>query len=256
MVTFGVYVIIAVYWKNESLLSAQAFTAIALISLLTMPVLIFIQALPAVVESVACFDRIQEFCNYDPKSTNLDSTASEGQNAASGSDEGIELRKMESKPLLSIQGQSFSWDKASPVVLEDVKIQIARSKVTAIVGPVGSGKSAFLNCILGEMVNASSSATGVQNQYPVTEPVAYCCQQPWLENKTIRQNIIGISLYDRKWYCTVKVACGLEEDLDQMKRGDLTMIGSKGLTLSGGQKQRIVSLAITLVAISSMLTVP
>jgi len=34
VLTFAVYVIIALFWKNESLLAEKAFTSIALISLL------------------------------------------------------------------------------------------------------------------------------------------------------------------------------------------------------------------------------
>lgn len=64
MVTFSVYAIIAVFWKNETLLTAQAFTSVALISLLTTPVVVFIQALPLVVQSIASFDRIQEYESF------------------------------------------------------------------------------------------------------------------------------------------------------------------------------------------------
>jgi ATP-binding cassette subfamily C (CFTR/MRP) protein 1 len=73
------------------------------------------------------------------------------------------------------------------------------------------------------------------------DPIAYCSQQPWLENGTIRQNVVGISTYDREWYATVKFACSLDADIEGPQKGDSTSVGSKGLNLSGGQKQRIVS---------------
>ncbi|EXF85940.1 5'-nucleotidase [Colletotrichum fioriniae PJ7] len=69
--------------------------------------------------------------------------------------------------------------------------------------------------------------------------MAYCSQSPWLENGTLRQNILGVSILERKWYDSVISACGLEADLKVLESGDLTVIGSNGVNLSGGQKQRV-----------------
>ncbi|KAK1456724.1 ABC transporter [Colletotrichum cuscutae] len=69
--------------------------------------------------------------------------------------------------------------------------------------------------------------------------MAYCSQSPWLENGTLRQNILGISVFEKKWYDSVVSACGLEADLQALEKGDLTVIGSNGVNLSGGQKQRV-----------------
>ena len=55
------------YWKKGSLLAAQAFTSLALISLLTTPVIVFVQALPMVIQCAGSFRRIQEYCNYAPE---------------------------------------------------------------------------------------------------------------------------------------------------------------------------------------------
>lgn len=71
--------------------------------------------------------------------------------------------------------------------------------------------------------------------------MAYCAQQSWLENRTIRHNIVGASPWDRKWYSAIRVACCLDPDLEQLEKGDQTRVGSKGVNLSGGQKQRVVS---------------
>ena len=61
-VTFAVYVIISIYWKGTTLEVSQAFSALALISLLTTPVMLFTQVLPRVIQSLAYFNRIQEYC--------------------------------------------------------------------------------------------------------------------------------------------------------------------------------------------------
>lgn len=76
--------------------------------------------------------------------------------------------------------------------------------------------------------------------YLPTPKVAFCAQTPWLQNKTIRDNIIGISKYDEGWYHRVVSCCALEEDIAELANGDATNVGSKGVALSGGQKNRLV----------------
>jgi len=89
--------------------------------------------------------------------------------------------------------------------------------------------------LLGETTNSSGSVK------ISTHDIAYCDQQSWLVNGNLKKNIIGESIYDKAWYDCVVHACSLEEDIAQLSHGDLTMVGSKGITLSGGQKQRVVS---------------
>jgi ABC-type multidrug transport system fused ATPase/permease subunit len=71
------------------------------------------------------------------------------------------------------------------------------------------------------------------------QSVAYCAQQPWLVNDTIRQNILFASPYNEERYKAVILACSLERDLQILDHGDETPVGEKGISLSGGQKQRI-----------------
>jgi ATP-binding cassette subfamily C (CFTR/MRP) protein 1 len=62
---------------------------------------------------------------------------------------------------------------------------------------------------------------------------------PWIQNKTIRDNILfGLQL-DKAKYVDVIRMCELERDLEILPAGDLTEIGEKGINLSGGQKARI-----------------
>lgn len=70
--------------------------------------------------------------------------------------------------------------------------------------------------------------------------MAFCAQTPWLQNKSIRENVLGVSDYDEKWYRRVLSYCSLEEDIDEFADGDETTVGSKGVALSGGQKSRLV----------------
>ncbi|KAJ5939096.1 ABC transporter [Penicillium verhagenii] len=235
VITFGVYTIIASFWKHESLLTAKAFTSLSLISLVTTPVLNFIQVLPMVVQSIGNFDRIQQYCNY-----------AGGVDANNSNDENGKMKES-----IKLKGHRFSWDRfnSSPV-LQDIGVDIKREGITAIVGPVGSGKSSFLSAILGELSSIQSpiesyptehqkELKGHQTNQLRGEAMAYCTQQPWLESGTIRQNVLCAATWDQKWYDTVTFACCLDGDLAHLKKGDFTEVGSKGANLSGGQKQRI-----------------
>lgn len=198
-----------------------------------------------VVQCTSSFDRVQEYCNYASNS-DIDADSETGPTGQQpGSEVDLLIPELSTgsdhtlqKQAISLQNQSFGWSRNGAAVLKDIQLDIKRESFTAIVGPVGSGKSVLLNSLLGEMI--SISHTKKKERQRVTEPIAYCSQQPWLENGTIRQNIIAASAYDRDWYMEVTSSCGLDADINQLGKGDQAHIGSKGLSLSGGQKQRIV----------------
>ena len=64
-------------------------------------------------------------------------------------------------------------------------------------------------------------------------------QQAWMQNATVKDNILFGKVYNKSKYETVIDACALRTDLDILPGGDATEIGEKGINLSGGQKQRI-----------------
>ncbi|KAG2455285.1 MRP1 protein, partial [Polypterus senegalus] len=69
--------------------------------------------------------------------------------------------------------------------------------------------------------------------------VAYVPQQAWIQNATLRDNILFGREKKESWYQRVIEACALQPDLEILPAGDETEIGEKGLNLSGGQKQRV-----------------
>ncbi len=69
--------------------------------------------------------------------------------------------------------------------------------------------------------------------------IAYSSQVAWIQNATLRDNILFGKKYRKRWYDAVISACALEDDLKMLAGGDLTEIGEKGINLSGGQKQRV-----------------
>lgn len=233
--------IIAVFWRDGSLLTAQAFTAIALVNLLGAPVISIVQLMPQLLQCVGSFERIREYCNYADDATSVEEVYNNDYRSGSA----ISLRSLagemtgrnanDAKHAICLENNSFAWSKSKEPFLKDIDLRAPIGSVTICVGAVGSGKSMLLESVLGETICSLGPAPSFASS------IAYCAQQPWLENGTIRSNIIGVSQYDRKWYKTVKSACGLDADLQTLERGDKTVVGSKGLNLSGGQKQRIVS---------------
>ncbi|KAG8409595.1 hypothetical protein J3459_017421 [Metarhizium acridum] len=242
VVTFAVYVIISLYWKDDTLLTAQAFTSVALIALLVNPVIAFIQTLPNFLQTTGCFGRIQEYCNHadtpaqakkpsaDSGSAQAECPVTDDRNKGAGG-----FREKDNPVKLEdyLGGETFAWKDKGANVLTNTHLPVLSGGINVIAGPTASGKSALLNALLGEM----AASTASQNR-PISGSVAYCAQNPWLENGTIRESILGVSEYDPKWYNKVVWACGLDVDLAQAKKKDMIRIGSGGLNLSGGQKHR------------------
>jgi ABC-type transport system involved in cytochrome bd biosynthesis fused ATPase/permease subunit len=101
---------------------------------------------------------------------------------------------------------------------------------------VGSGKSTLLKAILGEIENISGT-----RQMRRGIKVAFCDQEPWLLDQSVKENIVGSRIFDPEWYDRVIDACALAQDIDGFAEGGNTSVGSGGSALSGGQKSRVVS---------------
>ncbi|KAG9409753.1 hypothetical protein AC1031_020065 [Aphanomyces cochlioides] len=115
---------------------------------------------------------------------------------------------------------------------DKVVVAIEDGELVVIHGAVGQGKSSLCSILLGEMVKTNGSVF-------VGGQVAYFSQQPWIQNTTIRENILFGKPYDRTKYQKVIDACALAKDIASFPAGDRTEIGAKGLNLSGGQKARV-----------------
>lgn len=132
---------------------------------------------------------------------------------------------------LLIENGTFSWG-GHDSTLRDINIKVDKGKLVAVVGTVGSGKSSIVSAFLGEMERVS----GVVN---TNGTIAYVSQQAWIQNATLKDNILFGKPYNKKSYDHVVEACALKPDFDMLPAGDMTEIGEKGINLSGGQKQRV-----------------
>ncbi|CAK5032209.1 unnamed protein product [Aphanomyces euteiches] len=114
----------------------------------------------------------------------------------------------------------------------DVNLTIHRGDLVVIHGKVGSGKSSLCMAICGEM-KQTQGTSGVYGS------IAYCSQEPWIQQMSVRDNILFGKPFDSAKYTRVVDACGLLPDFELMAFGDMTEVGSKGRNLSGGQKARV-----------------
>ena len=136
-------------------------------------------------------------------------------------------------PAIKIREGFFGWTKDErEASLKNVNIVFPAGKLSAVVGKTGSGKSSLLLAILGEMHMSKGSVSNYGS-------VAYASQQAWIQNATVRDNILFGKPFDQSRYNAVIEACSLTTDLAMFANGDLTEIGEQGVNMSGGQKQRL-----------------
>lgn len=132
---------------------------------------------------------------------------------------------------LSITDGTFTWGGES-TTLKNINLKVKKGNLTAVVGSVGCGKTSLISALLGEMEK-------INGKVNVDGRVAYVPQQAWIQNATLKDNILFGKPYEEQQYNKVIEACALSQDLAMLPGGDLTEIGEKGINLSGGQKQRV-----------------
>jgi ATP-binding cassette subfamily C (CFTR/MRP) protein 1 len=242
LVVFAAFAIEAKIKHTAPLTTAQAFTSLSILALLTAPAMMLLMSLPQVAAATGCIKRIQKFLlakGFDDQRTFTGGSPSQYISEKKIVDFSIRESRIStesSESVLSVSDLVVGPTTESKFTTNSLSLAAKKGTVTMIIGPVGSGKSTLLKAILGE-ISPKSGTVGIN-----TPLIAYCSQTPWLQNASIRDNIIGPTEIDPEWYRTIVRVCALEEDFAQMPEQDLSIIGSRGITLSGGQKHRVVSL--------------
>lgn len=211
LATFAVYINLS---EENHLDANKAFVALSFFNLLKVPLALLSTIISMSVQAVVSIERINAFlCTEDLSRDNI-------------------KRDNRAGFAVDIENGTFTWDKGSSPTLVNINFRVPERKLYAVVGPVGTGKSSLMSALLGEMEKLSGRAT-------IKSKVAYVPQQAWIQNATVRDNILFGKPFDKKKYKKVLYACALERDLEILSAGDLTEIGEKGINLSGGQKQRV-----------------
>lgn len=156
---------------------------------------------------------------------------------------------LESATLAWSRNSNTELSEATDVKLRDVHLAFPKGKLSIVTGKTGSGKSLLLASMLEEAVIQAGylgkpmPPDSKEKDMPVDGIVpgmtALVSQPPWIENCSIRDNILFGHVVNEARYHMVLHACALDEDLSMLPDGDATKAGVNGAVLSGGQKWRV-----------------
>uniref|UniRef100_UPI00358E52C2 ATP-binding cassette sub-family C member 2-like n=1 Tax=Myxine glutinosa TaxID=7769 RepID=UPI00358E52C2 len=211
LASFGVYLAVD---PNNILDAQKAFTSISLFNILRFPLAVLPIIISYLVQASVSLNRLESFLN----NSELDQHA-----VGKEPSEGVAVE---------LHDASFSWNDDEIPILKKLNVQIKEGSLLAVVGKVGAGKSSLLAAMLGEMERINGSVD-------IRGSIAYVPQQAWIQNASLRDNVLFGATLESVRYWRVLEACALLPDLDTLPARDLTEIGEKGINLSGGQKQRV-----------------
>ncbi|RZF41687.1 hypothetical protein LSTR_LSTR011622 [Laodelphax striatellus] len=122
--------------------------------------------------------------------------------------------------------------KGQENVLSGINFSAAKGHLVGICGHVGSGKTSLLQACLGQLKITSGRVYREGT-------CAFVSQQAWIQNASLRENILFGEKFQPSRYWKALNACALHDDVNSLVGGDETEIGERGINLSGGQKQRV-----------------
>jgi len=159
-----------------------------------------------------------------------------------------------SEKLLSLKNEisfnniSFAYEKGNKnSVIENISLTMLKGQKIAIIGPTGSGKSTFLDLLLG-MIEPDSGKITIDDEILSTENLhsyrrnfSYVPQKIFFLEDTLQQNIVFGSSeeLDNERLQQAITNASLKELVDQLPYGLDTDISDSNQMVSGGQKQCI-----------------
>ena len=143
----------------------------------------------------------------------------------------------------------YRYPGSSRPALDGVSVVIPKNTSLGVIGPTGSGKSTFVDLLLGLYYpTAGEILIDGQPLTPTLVPswrdsIGYVPQDIFLIDDTIARNV-AFGLPDEKIdHARLREACAMAQILDFIKaelaNGFDTTVGERGIRLSGGQRQRI-----------------
>ncbi|NMC51675.1 ABC transporter ATP-binding protein [Candidatus Kuenenbacteria bacterium] len=131
-------------------------------------------------------------------------------------------------------------------VLESINLVIPKGKITALVGPTGSGKTTLANIISGLIMPTGGQIfvdkTDMKEVNTKTwrEHLGYISQDIVIFNDTIANNIAyGCWGANKEDIMRAAKVAQIDDFIETLPQKYETIVGEKGARLSGGQKQRI-----------------
>ncbi|KAI0085671.1 P-loop containing nucleoside triphosphate hydrolase protein [Irpex rosettiformis] len=228
---------------KRQLTAALVFSSMAVFELLQENMHMIFGMLPMIIQAKVSLDRTHDFLqNTELLDKYTENAVEETETVVSPPDIDPQI--------IGIREAAFTWSGDNDGTLTPGKnnrnyvlritdeVIFKRGSINLIVGPTGVGKTSILMALLGEM-HYIPNGPNSYFQLPRAGGIAYAAQESWVQNETIRNNILFGAPYDKDRYEKVLYQCGLVRDLELFEAGDNTEVGEKGLTLSGGQKARV-----------------
>lgn len=232
LLSWGPRLICALYGGHMALNGEiQVGTLVAVLQLLeyiAYPTVGAVGILNSIKKAVGAIERIDEVFNLPEERTN-----------------GKALIKCKKDLAVSFNNVYFGYDD-SKMIIKDLSFELYDSKMIALVGASGSGKTTIINLLCGlyEYQEGKIELYGIDlkklNIESIRECIAVVSQDVYLFSGTIKENI----LYGRKDAAMDDVisaakAAHAHEFISEMPYGYNTILGEGGVNLSGGQRQRI-----------------
>jgi ATP-binding cassette subfamily B protein len=147
---------------------------------------------------------------------------------------------------VTLSGVSLTFDGAARPALSDIDLEIEAGSTVALVGAMGSGKTALVS-LLPRLYDVSAGSVeidgaDVRSVDPVSlrHEIAIVNDDPFLFSASVHDNIAyarpGASRAEVEKAARAAQADGF---IASLPKGYDTLVGERGLTLSGGQRQRI-----------------
>ena len=156
------------------------------------------------------------------------------------------------KKSIKFKNVYFSYNKDESPIIKNLSIEIFKGEKIGIIGETGSGKSTFLDLLMG-LLQPNSGRIIVDNKdihdtnFParINEwklSISHVPQDVYLTDSSIAENIAFGT--EKNLNCKKKIKeaatlSQLNEFIESKVNGYNTRVGEKGVQLSGGQKQRI-----------------
>ena len=150
---------------------------------------------------------------------------------------------------IDIRNLNFNYDNNSVEnILENINIKFEKGKVYCLTGRSGSGKSTFINLLMGFIepkegkIIFNSDFDVKENLIAWQKNIHYLSQKVYLLNETIKKNVafsqLDESIDERRVLKSLEKV-NLLNHINTLNSGIETVIGDDGTKLSGGQKQRL-----------------
>ncbi len=147
---------------------------------------------------------------------------------------------------IEIKGVYFKYNVNDNNVLKNITLNFEGSKMTALVGHSGSGKSTILN-LIPRFYQPDSGDILIDNQSiydakisSLRKSISLVSQETTLFDDTIKNNIkyANENVSDKEIYDVAKLS-NAHDFIERLPNKYETIIGENGVRLSGGEKQRI-----------------